>query len=106
MSCVHLLGVRSLHAANLRGTGVRDARLEAADLRDLRLGSAFLVGASLRGTDLRGGYVRLARLDGADLSDANLEGIEGLMQAQIDRAHSNSGTTLPGKMTGVEDGKR
>ena len=58
------------------------------------------------GTDLRGGYVRLARLDGADLSDANLEGIEGLMQAQMDRAHSNSGTTLPGKMTGVEDGKR
>jgi uncharacterized protein YjbI with pentapeptide repeats len=37
----------------------------------------------------------LARLDGADLSDANLDGAEGLTQAQLERAHCNSGTRLP-----------
>jgi uncharacterized protein YjbI with pentapeptide repeats len=65
-----------------------------------------LVEASLRGADLRGAYLRLAKLDGADLSDANLEGVDGLTQDQIDRAHRNSGTELPAGLTGVEDGKR
>ena len=78
-----------LRRANLRGAGFRDARLDWADLRGARLGGAFLVRASLRGADLRGAYLRLARLDGADLSDANLEGVEGLSQGQIDRAHYN-----------------
>ena len=82
------------------------SRLDAADLRDAGLGGAFLVGASLSGTDLRGAYLRLAKLDGADLSDANLEGVEGLTQDQLDRAHRNSGTKLSAGLTGVEDGKR
>jgi uncharacterized protein YjbI with pentapeptide repeats len=56
--------------------------------------------------DLRGAYLRLARLDGADLSDANLEGVEGLTQGQLNRAHRNSGMKLPAGLTGVEDGKR
>ena len=71
-----------------------------------RLGDAFLVGASLRGADLRRAYLRLAKLDGADLSDANLEGVEGLSQGQLNRAHCNSGTKLPVGLTRVEDGKR
>ena len=50
--------------------------------------------------------VREIMLDGADLSDANLEGVEGLMQGQLNRAHCNSGTKLPAGLTGVEDGKR
>jgi uncharacterized protein YjbI with pentapeptide repeats len=70
----------------------RHAKLDAADPRDARLGGAFLVGASLRGADLRGAYLRLAKLDGADLSDANLEGVEGLTQGQLNRAHCNTGT--------------
>jgi len=65
-----------------------------------------LVGASLRGADLRGAYLRLAKLDGADLSDANLEDADGLTQAQLDRAHCSSGTTLPAGLIGVEDAKR
>ena len=89
-----------LRKANLRGAGFRDARLDAADLRDARLGGAFLVGTSLRGADLRGAYLRLARLDDADLSDANLDGVEGLTQGQLDRAHCNSGTKLPAGLTG------
>ena len=55
---------------------------------------------------MRGAYLRLARLDGADVSDANLEGVEGLMHGQLNRAHRNSGTKLPAGLTGVEDGKR
>jgi len=38
-----------LRKANLRGAGFRHARLDAADVRDGRLGRAFLVGASLLG---------------------------------------------------------
>jgi uncharacterized protein YjbI with pentapeptide repeats len=48
----------------------------------------------------------LAKLDGADLSDANLEGVEGLTQGQIDRAHLNCGTKLPAGLTEAEDAKR
>ena len=64
------------------------------------------VRTSLRGADLRGAYLRLARLDGADLSDANLDGVEGLTQEQLNRVHRNSGTKLPVGLTGVEDGER
>jgi uncharacterized protein YjbI with pentapeptide repeats len=56
--------------------------------------------------DLRGAYLRLAKLDGADLSDANLDGAEGLTQAQLKRARLNSGTKLPGGLTGVEHAGR
>jgi uncharacterized protein YjbI with pentapeptide repeats len=90
----------------LRGAGFRRALLDEADLRDARLGRAFLVGASLRGADLRGAYLRSAKLDSADLSDANLGKVEGLTQGQLDRARCNSGTKLPAGLTGVEDGKR
>ena len=48
---------------------------------------------------------RCLMLDGADLSDANLDGAEGLTQAQLDRAHCNNGTKLPTGLTGVEDAK-
>jgi uncharacterized protein YjbI with pentapeptide repeats len=48
----------------------------------------------------------LARLDGADLSDANLEGVEGLTQGQLNLAHCNSGTKLPVGLIGIEDAKR
>jgi hypothetical protein len=48
----------------------------------------------------------LAKLDRADLSDANLQGVEGLTQGQIDRTHCSSGTKLPAALTGVEDAKR
>jgi hypothetical protein len=32
--------------------------------------------------------------------------MEGLTQAQLNRAHLNNGTKLPAGLTGVEDGKR
>ena len=60
----------------------------------------------MRDADLRGAYLRLAKLDAADLSDTNLDGAEGLTQAQLDRAHRNSGTKLPADLTGLEDAKR
>jgi uncharacterized protein YjbI with pentapeptide repeats len=55
---------------------------------------------------LRGAYLRLAKLDGADLSDANLDGVEGLTQDQLNEALCNSRTRLPAGLTGVEDAKR
>ena len=70
------------------------------------MGGAFLVGASLRGADLRGAYVRLTKLDGADLFDANLDGAEGLTQAQLDRAHFRIGAKVPEGLKGMGDAKR
>jgi hypothetical protein len=35
-----------------------------------------------------------------------LDGVEGLVQAQLDRAHCNSGTTLPDGLARVENAKR
>ena len=95
-----------LREVNLRGAGLRDARLDETDLRGARLGGAFLVGASFRGCDLRGAYLRSATLDSGGLSDANLEGVQGLTQVQIDRARRNTGTKLPDGLTGAEDGTR
>jgi len=110
-----------LREANLRGAGLRGALLDEADLRDTRLGCAFLVGASLRGADLPGAYTRLAKLDDAapqpvkrveipkpegGLSDANLEGAGGLTQRQFDWAHCSSGTTLPDGLTRMEHAKK
>jgi uncharacterized protein YjbI with pentapeptide repeats len=79
--------------------------LDEGDLREARLGGAFLVGASLHAADLRGGYLRLASLDGSDLSDANLEDVQGLTQAQLERAHLSIGTKLPNGFTGAENGE-
>ena len=79
----------------MRGAGLRDARLDEADLRGARLGGAFLVRASLCGSDLRGAYLRSARLNGTDLSDANLEAVEGLTQVQFDRARATQGRSFP-----------
>ena len=76
------------------------------DLREARLGGAFLVGASLRGADLRGAYLRLATLDGADLTDANLSGTEGLTQSQLDRVRRSGGAKLPEGVMGAEDAER
>jgi uncharacterized protein YjbI with pentapeptide repeats len=50
--------------------------------------------------------LRLAKLDGADLSDANLGAADGLTQAQLERVRLNSGTKLPGGLTGVENAER
>ena len=44
----------------------------------------------------------MAKLGGADLSDANLDHAEGLTQAQLERAHWNSGTKLPAGLIGMK----
>ncbi|MHA7239530.1 pentapeptide repeat-containing protein [Arthrobacter sp. TMS1-12-1] len=69
---------RPLHGANLRG-----AYLIAADLRECDLS-----GADLLGTDLRD-----ARLGGADLSKALY-----VTQSQLDAAHGDAGTLIPGDL--------
>ena len=48
------------------------------------------------------------QIDSADVFEdvVLVEGVEGLTQGQIDRAHINSGMKLPAGLTGVEDGRR
>ena len=48
----------------------------------------------------------LINLDGADLSDADLGGVEGLTQGQLNRVNCNSGTKLPMGLIGMEDAER
>ena len=59
----------NLNAADLRRVNLSRARLDGADLRYADLSSSSLQGASLRGANIRG-----AQLDGTDLRQAHLSG--------------------------------
>ena len=71
----------NLNAADLRRANLSRARLDGADLRDADLRFSSLKGASLRGSDLRG-----ARLDGTDLRQADLSGAL-IKPGALDRSH-------------------
>ena len=88
----------ALRGLDLGGFDLSRADLQGADLRGTNCSCANLAGAHLEGANLF-----KAVLDGADLSDADLRGTEGLTQAQIDRAHCNSGTRLPEGLKGEGD---
>lgn len=91
--------------ADLRGSVLRTADLERADLAGTWLNRADLTNALLRGANLTHAWlVRVtlagARLDaanllGARLDGANLVGARGLKQEQIDIAHGDGRTRLP-----------
>jgi len=97
----------NLRGANLIGAIAQQARFGRADLSRARLSGANLVSASFVNARparaemefcfdgkriLRGTYLRLAKLDSVDLSGANLDGADGMTQAQLDVAHCNTGT--------------
>lgn len=72
-------GILDLHGADLGGTFLRGANLSGVDFSDADLFGAFLVSANLSG----------ARLYDANLSKAQLEGVEGLTQIQLDQARAD-----------------
>jgi len=71
------------------------ANLAGADLRAANLRSAQLIGADLSGADLRTADLLGADVRGTDLSGADLSGSLFLVQAQLDAARGDAGTTLP-----------
>jgi hypothetical protein len=89
----------SLHKANLRGAGLRDADLCGQDLREADLRGAYLVDADLReanlcDANLAGAWVTGARFWDADLENADLTGAQGLLPGALAGANLR-GARLP-----------
>ncbi len=89
----------TLVEAELSNTVLRDADLRYNDMARARLDSAdlsgaYLDGAILDGADLRRASLTQASLDEVRLDGADLTGVRGLTQDQLDRA-CGTGTTLP-----------
>ncbi len=83
-----------LKRADLMGADLRGADLRGANLRGACLIAADLAGARLTSADLTGADTRDANLSGADLA-----GCLFLIQAQVDAARGDAGTTLPAALT-------
>jgi hypothetical protein len=96
VSSVHRGGLAAccglpLAAADLRHANLTRTNLRGADLRYAQLAMAVLAGADLTGADLFG-----ADLRGADVRGAQLAGSLYLTPLQVQAAHGDETTTLPG----------
>jgi len=78
------------------GADLAGADLRRADLRGASLRGACLIRADLRGADLGLADLTGADLRGADLADADLSGALFVTQSQLDAAHGDAATRLPG----------
>jgi uncharacterized protein YjbI with pentapeptide repeats len=74
----------------LRGTDLRRAKFNNADLAD-----ADLSGSNLRQADLTGADLTGANLDGAELPGATLIDVVGLEQQRLNLACGNAETKVP-----------
>lgn len=86
----------SQRGASQRGADLIGARLRGADLRAADLRGAYLIGADLQGADLRAADLIGADLRGANLSGADLRDALFVTQPQVDAAHGDISTRLPG----------
>ncbi|HET8598924.1 MAG TPA: pentapeptide repeat-containing protein [Segeticoccus sp.] len=86
-------GPRLEPGADLLGADLRGRDLRAVDLRGTYLIAADLRGSDLRRADLLGADLRDARLEGADLGEALF-----LTQPQVNAAHGDARTRLPGRL--------
>ncbi|MDA2814391.1 pentapeptide repeat-containing protein [Nocardiopsis sp. RSe5-2] len=95
-----------LHATDLRGADLTNARLHRANLSAALLGGANLSGARLeaarmRGADLNAARLRSAHLEGADLAHARMDGAD-LLNARLPYARL-WGASLPEADLGGSD---
>jgi len=81
--------------ANLQGADLQKANLNMADMRWANLSQVNLQGACLSRANLYQADLQDANLDGACLNGANLQCARNLQEAQLARAHSLLGATLP-----------
>jgi uncharacterized protein YjbI with pentapeptide repeats len=103
----HVIGLSELdaHNANLVNIDLRDTYLFGLDLHgsDMRgvnlsyatLNYVSLANTNLAGADLHGSDMRDTDLTGANLSGANLKDVTELTSAQLAKAKSLTGTTMP-----------
>jgi uncharacterized protein YjbI with pentapeptide repeats len=90
-----LRGVR-LNSASLRGVDLREANLAFATLQSADLESAYLREANLSAIDLLEANVVAADLLEVDLRGANLRGIKGITNEELEQqARSLQGATMP-----------
>jgi uncharacterized protein YjbI with pentapeptide repeats len=104
---VHMIDMAEvdLHGAFLSGIDIRDtylagANLSGADLRNANLTFATLVFTNLSGTNLSGANLQASdmhntNLNGANLAGANLKDVIGITSAQLAKAQSLTGATMP-----------
>lgn len=89
------LGAADLTGANLGVAQLRHADLRLANLQGATLRGADLSGARLRGAKLAGADFGSVMLVGTDLREVDLSEVEGLTQAQVDKAECDMKTNLP-----------
>ena len=102
---VIVLSQLDAHNANLVNIDLRDTYLFGLDLHgsdmrgihlsDATLNYASLANANLTGADLHGSDMRDIDLTGANLSGANLKDVTELTSAQLAKAKSLTGATMP-----------
>jgi uncharacterized protein YjbI with pentapeptide repeats len=103
----HVIGLSELdaHNANLVNIDLRDTYLfgldmHGSDMRGVNLSFATLnyvslANSNLAGADLQGSDMRDTDLTGANLSGANLKDVTELTSAQLAKAKSLTGATMP-----------
>ncbi|HAA23895.1 MAG TPA: hypothetical protein DCP28_35880 [Cytophagales bacterium] len=89
----------NLFKANLTRANLEEANLQMVNLKLADLHAAKLQKAELQGADLQEANLQEAELQGAFLHGARLDGVIGLTQEQLNRAHGNEKTTLPEGLT-------
>jgi uncharacterized protein YjbI with pentapeptide repeats len=100
-----VLSGTDMTGAVLTFADLREANLREADLSPAILSNADLSYANLRGANLSKAYLNNANLSNADLSDANLNGAFGVTGAQLAKARSLEGATMPDGQTLQSDTK-
>jgi uncharacterized protein YjbI with pentapeptide repeats len=80
----------SFAGGDLRDVNGYGALFSSANLRNVNLTNATLVGSYLQGANFSG-----AKLDGVNFSGAEMDKAVGLRQAQLSRACGDASTTLP-----------
>ena len=90
-----MLTYANAQECNFYGAHLEKAHLYDTDLANAILMNAHLNGASLHAAKLQGARLENANLEGASLVKANLSGVIGLTQEQIDSAIIDETTILP-----------
>ena len=82
----------NLHLAQVAVTNLKEANLRNADLSKADLREAVLLATDLRGANLHKSLLLGAHLEGANLTEAR-----GLVPGQLEGAHTDQNTQLPGE---------
>ena len=89
------LSLSVMNHTSFAGADLRDVDAYGAVFSSANFSGADLTHASFVGTFLEGASFSGARLDGTNFAGAEMTGVRGLTQAQLDRACGDGSTALP-----------